>query len=261
MASSAAADGTDLTQVMQDRNAPTLLVESDSRRTSTSGGHSEASPPSTTDSPSAAARTVVKEDKHPLQNTWTLWVRLQSAKDDWHGSQTNVREFAYVEDFWRIFNNIKKPSKLGIVDFSCFKKDIAPAWEDDECAKGGRWIAKVEKVRGEELDELWLTTVLNLIGENFEDEGGACICGAVVSSRARSIKVALWLSEKEQQKVTPLGKAFQKLLQETVGFGGEISFEDFSKSGGNGATAFTLAAPGDSESSVSWAEDAESRSL
>eukprot|EP00929_Paragymnodinium_shiwhaense_P026345 TRINITY_DN15694_c0_g1_i1.p1 TRINITY_DN15694_c0_g1~~TRINITY_DN15694_c0_g1_i1.p1 ORF type:complete len:238 (-),score=62.34 TRINITY_DN15694_c0_g1_i1:92-805(-) len=237
---------------MHGRSAPNVLVDSDSRRTSTSGGMSgeEASPVSTSDSPSAQpVRVADKEEKHPLQNKWTLWVliRDQSVKDDWHGSQTNVREFGYVEDFWRIFKNIKRPSKLGIVDFSCFKKDIAPAWEDETCGSGGRWIAKLEKVKAEELDELWLTVVLNLIGENFEEEGGDCICGAVVSSRSRSVKVALWLSEKAQEKVTPLGTAFRKVLQDTVGFAGDLAFEDFSKSKGNGSTSFTLAASDDSD--------------
>eukprot|EP00747_Dinoflagellata_sp_TGD_P182180 gnl/TRDRNA2_/TRDRNA2_36303_c0_seq1.p1 gnl/TRDRNA2_/TRDRNA2_36303_c0~~gnl/TRDRNA2_/TRDRNA2_36303_c0_seq1.p1 ORF type:complete len:242 (+),score=41.19 gnl/TRDRNA2_/TRDRNA2_36303_c0_seq1:179-904(+) len=178
--------------------------------------------------------------KLPLMHTWCLWVLLpvNSAKDNWQNSQMNVHTFSSVEAFWRLFNNIRSPSKLGIIDFSVFKKDIAPAWEDETCKNGGRWIAKIEKARPEDFDELWLNLVLTIIGENFEDIGGRAVCGAVCSSRVRGAsKVALWLSEKEGDKVMPIGRAFYGLLQSTCAFTGEIAFEDFS----NGSKAsFTL---------------------
>jgi len=193
-------------------------------------------------SSAAATADQALAEKHQLQHTWSLWAlqRDPSTKDDWHGSQMNVCEFGYVEDFWRVFNNIRRPSRLGIVDFSCFKKDIHPAWEDETCRQGGRWIAKLEKAKPEDLDELWLNLVLTIIGENFEDVGGRCICGAVVSSRIRgSSKVALWLSEREIEKVMPLGHAFRAVLKDSMGFSGDLAFEDFSQ-GGTGNAAFLL---------------------
>lgn len=182
--------------------------------------------------PAEAAASQDKEEvlqKRPLllQHNWCVWV-LQyslSTKDDWQNSQSNVHAFATVEDFWRAFNNIKSPSRLGNIDFSVFKKDIAPAWEDETCRQGGRWLAKIDKLRPEDFDELWLNVMLTLIGEGF-GEPGLCVCGAVVSSRAKTSKMALWLSDKSEEKAMPIGKAFHEILQD-AGFSGEIFFEDF----------------------------------
>mmetsp|Transcript_16934 Transcript_16934/g.31634 ORF Transcript_16934/g.31634 Transcript_16934/m.31634 type:complete len:247 (-) Transcript_16934:39-779(-) len=179
--------------------------------------------------------------KHPLHNTWCLWVLLhnQSTKDNWQGSQMNVHAFSTVEDFWRLFNNIRMPSKLGSVDLSVFKKDINPAWEDETCKHGGRWLAKLEKTRQEDFDTLWLDLVLTIIGEGFDDVGGQSVCGAVVSSRPKgNSKVALWLSEREEEKVLPVGRAFLAVLRSwTGGFTGDIHFEDF---GAGGQAVYSL---------------------
>lgn len=176
--------------------------------------------------------------KHPLHNSWCLWALLrdQSAKandDNWHGSQMKVFEFDTVEDFWRLINHTKRPSKLGAGDFSMFKKDIAPAWEDETCKHGGRWIAKLEaKTPAQDFDRLWIDLLLTIIGENFAETGGSMVCGAVASARAKgSPKVALWVSERQKEKVLPIGRAFEKVLQRAVAFSGDIHFEDFSQSG------------------------------
>jgi len=166
--------------------------------------------------------------KRPLHSTWCLWVLLhsQGAKESWQKSQMNIHTFSAVEDFWRLFNNIKSPSKLGIIDFSVFKKDIAPAWEDETCRRGGRWVAKIDKsVRPQDFDELWLNVVLTIIGESL-GEAGSCICGAVVSSRNKTSKMALWISEREEEKALGIGRAFRSILQD-AGFRGAINFEDF----------------------------------
>jgi len=177
-----------------------------------------------------SSRGAVSLSKHPLQHTWCLWALLRNeCTKDWQNSQMNVHTFSSIEDFWRLFNNIRRPSKLGIVDLSIFKKDITPAWEDEACRQGGRWIAKIDKIQSDDLDELWLNLVLMMIGENFHELGGQHICGAVVSARVKqkgNSKVALWLSEKEEAKVMPIGTAFYRLLQD-AGFKGDISFEDF----------------------------------
>mmetsp|Transcript_6438 Transcript_6438/g.10356 ORF Transcript_6438/g.10356 Transcript_6438/m.10356 type:complete len:263 (-) Transcript_6438:95-883(-) len=166
-------------------------------------------------------------EKHPLQHTWCLWVLLhdQSTKDNWEVSQQMVHAFSTVEDFWRLFNNIKGPSRLGIIDFSVFKKDVVPAWEDDTCRRGGRWLAKIDKMRPKDFDDLWHTLLLTCVGEGLGEPGNS-ICGAVVSARVKNSKMALWMSEREEGKVMHMGRAFYKILQ-AAGFSGEIAFEDF----------------------------------
>lgn len=165
--------------------------------------------------------------KHRLQHPWCLWVLLPnpSVKDNWHSSQQNVHSFTTVEDFWRLFNNIKTPSRLGTTDLSVFKKDVAPAWEDEVCRQGGRWVAKIDRMRPQDFDSLWLNLVLSLIGEAFGD-AGSCICGAVVSARNKNSKMALWISARDEEKAMLVGHAYHKVLKD-AGFTGEIAFEDF----------------------------------
>lgn len=180
-------------------------------------------------------------EKHPLHNEWCLWVLLhnQSKKDNWQNSQMNVHAFRTVEDFWRLYNNIKSPSRVGVIDFSVFKKDIAPAWEDETCRRGGRWFAKIDKMRAQEFDELWLTLILTMIGESFGEQG-SCICGSVVSFRAKSSKIALWVSVPDESQVLPLGHAFHQMLQD-AGFVVDLLFDNFALS----KATFTIKSSGE----------------
>ena len=92
------------------------------------------------------------------------------------------------------------------VDYSLFKEGITPAWEDAALKNGGRWVMKLEKVRAQTLDDLWLSVELALIGEAFLPKGGEVVAGAVVSIRSRISKIALWLTQaKDEKKVGFLG--------------------------------------------------------
>jgi len=179
---------------------------------------------------------------HPLQNTWCFWVLIHSssAKDNWQHSQKNVHSFSTVEDFWRLFNNIKTPSKLGVIDCSVFKKDVAPAWEDETCKNGGRWIAKIDRMKPQDFDQLWVNLLLTLIGENLGPQG-SIVCGAVVSARNKASKVALWISDRSEDKAMAVGEAYHKMLKD-AGFNGDLHFEDFA---GGAKSAFTLKASKD----------------
>jgi len=177
-------------------------------------------------------------EKHALQNTWCLWVNMSSPskkaqKQDWTSNNTNVHTLSTVEEFWCLYNNINGPSCLGNGDVSFFKKGIVPAWEDESCSSGGRWVVKLEKVRPETMDETWLQLILALIGEQtFEETDNDLVCGAVLSSRAKGTsKLALWMKTTQKEPVARVGGKYVDLLRSTLGGGGsdQVSFENFSK--------------------------------
>lgn len=182
---------------------------------------------------------------HPLQHSWCLWVlthRLGSQRGKWSDSQQKVHEFGTVEEFWQMQHNIHAPSRLENADYSIFKKNVAPAWEDPACRNGGRWIVKLEKVRAQSLDDLWLSLVLNMLGESFPEQGGDEVCGGVVSVRSRASKVALWMARApDEANVMRVGRSFQDVLVKTPGLKElaartDLSFEDFRR----GTITFTL---------------------
>lgn len=60
-------------------------------------------------------------------------------------------------------------------------------WEDEANNRGGRWTLTLNRSQREELNKLWLDTVLCLIGEAFDHSED--ICGAVVNVRAKGDKI------------------------------------------------------------------------
>merc|ERR1719389_174439 len=155
-----------------------------------------------------------------------------------------VHEFGTAEDFWCMSHFTFPPSKLENVDYSLFKHGITPAWEDPAFQNGGRWVVKLEKVKAQSLDDLWLSLSLALIGEEFLDSGGELVCGAIVSVRSRASKIALWLSAaKDEKKVNAIGREYRNVLASTPGLqdiaSKEITFEDFRKQ----AVTFVLSRP------------------
>ncbi|KAI3466942.1 hypothetical protein Pfo_023605 [Paulownia fortunei] len=84
--------------------------------------------------------------------------------------------FDTVEEFW------------SNADFHLFRAGVEPKWEDPECANGGKWT--VTSNQKANLDNMWLETLMALIGEQFNkaDE----ICGVVASVRQRQDKLSLW---------------------------------------------------------------------
>lgn len=99
--------------------------------------------------------------KHPLNERWTMWYLKQDQKKKWEEMLDTVQSFDMVEDFWSIYNHIKQPSELNQGDdYSMFKNNIRPMWEDAANKNGGRWLLNVDKqYRRSKLDDLWLDTV------------------------------------------------------------------------------------------------------
>lgn len=177
------------------------------------------------------------EEKYELQHRWCLWVHQRPGAQKgsaWGESQRMVHEFGTAQDFWCMFHFSYPPSKLENVDYSLFKQGVTPAWEDAAFNNGGRWVVKLEKVKAQSLDDLWLSLCLALIGEAFADHGGDVVYGAIVSVRPRASKIALWLSSvKDERKVMAIGREYRNVLASTPGLQNlasqEFTFEDFKK--------------------------------
>ncbi|KAK9146209.1 hypothetical protein Sjap_006112 [Stephania japonica] len=129
---------------------------------------------------------------HRLERKWTFWFDNQSNPKPgaaWGTSLRQMYTFDTVEEFWCLYDQIFRPSKLTAnAEFHMFKSGIEPKWEDPKCTNGGKWT--VTSSRKQNLDTMWLETLMALIGEQFDD--GEEICGVVASVRQRQDKLALW---------------------------------------------------------------------
>lgn len=63
-----------------------------------------------------------------------------------------------------MFHHMHLPSRIGVFDYSLFRRGIAPAWEDPSLVQGGRWVAKFPH-RMELLNVVWLHTAMAVIGK------------------------------------------------------------------------------------------------
>ncbi|KAF8640539.1 hypothetical protein AX17_000201 [Amanita inopinata Kibby_2008] len=166
--------------------------------------------------------------KHPLYSPWTLWFDSPSTKgrnlpqtpvtafpqppqtpgviaaQGWMEDIKRVIGFDSVEEFWGLYNNIVPPSQLPQkANYYLFKEGIIPAWEDDANKYGGKWSIQLPKDKNRNnIDRMWLYTMLAAIGETFDpsppsgDSNDALsqslITGVIVSTRQQFYRLSIW---------------------------------------------------------------------
>lgn len=153
--------------------------------------------------------------KHPLQHCWTLWYYENDRSQNWTVNQKEIASIDTVEDFWSLYNHIKFASELKQgCDYSLFKKNIKPMWEDTANKRGGRWLINLERRQRSDLDRYWLDILLCLIGEAFENSND--VNGAVVNVRAKGDKLGIWTSDTNRgDAITEIGRKLKDRLRIT----------------------------------------------
>lgn len=152
--------------------------------------------------------------KHPLQNRWALWFFKNDRTKKWEDNLRLVTKFDTVEDFWALYNHIQLTSKLQSgCDYNLFKDGIQPMWEDQANKKGGKWMVQLPRQqRNNELDKIWLETLLCLIGEGFGADSDY-VNGGVVQVRNKGDKAAIWTSDfKNKTSIMNIGEIYKTRL-------------------------------------------------
>jgi len=155
---------------------------------------------------------------HPLENEWSFWYdkrpatsrRVRGEQDSYENNLKEIGNFGTVEDFWRYYNHMVKPSKIETnANYHFFKKGIKPMWEDAQNSKGGKWVITLkDKVL---VDILWENVLLALVGEtlDIDDE----VCGAVFSRRKGGDRIAVWNRNRDNElAITAVGRQLKAIL-------------------------------------------------
>ncbi|KAK9320708.1 translation initiation factor eIF 4e-like domain-containing protein [Lipomyces orientalis] len=131
--------------------------------------------------------------QHPLKYNWTLWFlhRAPGVKiSDYEKATKEISSFSTVEDFWRLYSYLARPSALPYTsEYHLFKTGVRPIWEDPTNANGGKWILKLKKGTG---SVPWESLLLAIIGGEFGDSLGDELVGAVISIRREADIISLW---------------------------------------------------------------------
>eukprot|EP00095_Tigriopus_kingsejongensis_P005976 maker-scaffold48_size466083-snap-gene-2.8 protein:Tk05976 transcript:maker-scaffold48_size466083-snap-gene-2.8-mRNA-1 annotation:"eukaryotic translation initiation factor 4e" len=152
--------------------------------------------------------------RHPLNQAWSMWLHRNEPGSTWKNNLKFIVSIFHVEEFWGLFNHVEIPSNLSaLVDYSLFKKDIQPMWEDPMNRYGGRWLLLVDReFRKTHLDKFWLELCLALVGETFGSEG-RLINGVVISIRNKRDKIAVWVSDAgNKEAVLQIGRKIKEVL-------------------------------------------------
>ncbi|KAF8700037.1 Eukaryotic initiation factor 4E, partial [Rhizoctonia solani] len=167
---------------------------------------------------------------HPLRHKWTFYFDSKpppprttgespvpytpsnTETGEYEAGLKVVGKFRTVEDFCRLFNWLKPPSKLErSSNYHMFKEDIKPMWEDPANANGGKWVITMRN-NPVLLDRCWSWLAMGLVGQELDDREDM-ICGAVVSLRSRIDRIQLWIRQKDDvERVNAIGKKLVKLL-------------------------------------------------
>ncbi|KAK3828633.1 MAG: translation initiation factor eIF-4E [Benniella sp.] len=163
--------------------------------------------------------------KHPLHNPWTLWFDnppKKSNEKNWEQSLKELITIDTVEDFWGVYNNIMKVCDLTInSNYHLFKQGIKPMWEDTANKHGGKWSIQLMRNKTiDEIDGIWLYTMLACIGEAFEQESE--VCGAVVSVRKAFFRISLWTRSSDNRD---LAMSIGRALKGQIGINGVFEFQ------------------------------------
>jgi len=155
---------------------------------------------------------------HPLESEWTFWYdkrpamgkRMKGEQESYESNLCPIGTFGTVEDFWRHYNYLVKPSKLELnSNYHFFKNGIKPMWEDAANVKGGKWVFTFKDKNL--LDACWENVVLGLIGETLDVDNE--ICGAVMSRRRAGDRVAIWnKTNTNEHAIMAIGQKLKQVL-------------------------------------------------
>ena len=131
-------------------------------------------------------------------------------KEKYEVQVKKIAEFDTIEDFWGIFQHLRKPDscKPGI-EFFMFKEPIKPLWEDENNKNGGRFSIKLK--RGY-TTIIWEEMIFVLIGGILPKEMKDEINGIVVSSRKDFNTLQIWFKNYDSKIVDDLEQCIRDIL-------------------------------------------------
>ena len=164
-----------------------------------------------------------KEQKTKLSNKYVFYFRVSEEilknqlpnktldSSEYESQVKKIAEFDTIEDFWAIYQHMKKPDncKQGI-EIQMFKENIKPMWEDEFNKNGGKLSLKLNKGY---TTIIWEELILGIIGNILPKEISEGINGIVFSSKKESNILQLWFKDYNKTYTNELEQCIRDLLQ------------------------------------------------
>ena len=161
--------------------------------------------------------------KSKLSPKFSFWVRISEEMINNQLTKTNINtneyesqvkklaEFNSIEEFWKIYQHIKKPDacKPGI-DIQLFKNPIKPMWEDEYNKNGGRISLKLRK---DFSTIIWEEILLAIIGDILPKEISDEINGVLISVKKKYNGLQIWFKNYNKKITLELERCIRDLIQ------------------------------------------------
>ena len=129
--------------------------------------------------PAKITNNQIDFKKSKLRSKFSFWYRFSEDlyqtqakqpidKKEYENQVKKIAEFETIEDFWAIFQHLRKPDscKPGI-EFQMFKDPVKPMWEDENNKNGGKITIKLRK---DFTTIIWEEMIFALIGDVLPNE-------------------------------------------------------------------------------------------
>lgn len=165
---------------------------------------------------------------HPLHSSWNFFYYQNVSKDkEWKDGITKVCTVSSIEDFWALFNHVKKIEQIPN-DLMFFKQNIPPLWEDESNNGGGRLSVLIK--RTDEVTTYWTETLIWLISEQL-GELSEFISGVYITSKRGEYRIAVWLKKATKIEILKIAKEFFDVLN--LNEKSTIAYDSHAKKGEN----------------------------
>ena len=172
--------------------------------------------------PAKITNNPIDFKKSKLRSKFSFWYRIAEDlyqtqakqpidKKEYENQVKKIAEFETIEDFWAIFQHLRKPDscKPGI-EFQMFKNPVKPMWEDENNKNGGKITLKLRK---DFTTIIWEEMIFALIGDVLPKEVQDQINGIVVTSRKDYNTLQIWIKNFDTKSNFNIETCIRDLLQ------------------------------------------------
>ncbi len=147
-----------------------------------------------------------------LSEKFVFWYHINeiSADQEYESQIKKLAEFDTLEDFWAIFQYLKKPDDCKqAIEFQLFKNNIKPMWEDENNKNGGRIALKLRK---EFSNLVWEELVFAFIGGYFDKDIKDEINGLVINCKKDFNTLQIWIKSYSTEVTSAIEKNIRDIL-------------------------------------------------
>ena len=147
-----------------------------------------------------------------LSNKFVFWYHIidNSSSEDYKAQIKKLAEFDTLDDFWAIFQYLKKPDDYKQpVEMQLFKEGIKPMWEDENNKNGGKIALKLRK---EYSNLVWEELVFAFIGGYLAKEIKDEINGLVINCKKDFNTLQIWTKSFSVEVTSGIEKNIRDIL-------------------------------------------------